>query len=102
MKRTVAIIAAFGVVVLLTVAAQAEIKGEQLFQQKCAMCHLVKGKGGNLGPDLTKVFARLKEKALKEKLENPKQSNPSSMMPAFKTIPKGEMDALLGYMKTLK
>lgn len=38
MKRIVAIIGAFAVVVLLTVAAQAGDTGGQLFQKKCAMC----------------------------------------------------------------
>jgi cytochrome c2 len=102
MKRIVTIIAAFAAVVLLTVAAQAASSGEQLFQQKCAMCHAVKGKGGTLGPDLTKVFARFQAPAIKEKLTDPKKSNPSSSMPSFKTLPKGELDLLLGYLKTLK
>jgi len=102
MKRAVTIVAAFAAVVLLTVAAQAESKGEQIVKQKCTMCHLVKGKGGAIGPELTKVSARLKEKDIREKLENPKKSNPSSPMPSFKTLPKADLDALLGYLKTLK
>jgi len=102
MKRAVAIVAAFAAVVLLTVAAQAENKGEQIVKQKCAMCHLIKGKGGSIGPELTKVSARLKEKDIREKLENPKKSNPTSAMPSFKTLPKADLDALLGYLKTLK
>jgi mono/diheme cytochrome c family protein len=102
MKRILTVIAAFAAVALVTVAAQAENKGEQIFNQKCAMCHLVKGKGGAIGPELTKVSARLKENDIKAKLENPKKSNPSSAMPVFKTLPKADMDALLGYLKTLK
>lgn len=102
MKRAVMIMALFAVVILITVAAQAESKGEQIFKQKCAMCHAVKGQGGAIGPELTKVAARLKAKDLKEKLDNPKKTNPSSMMPSFKTLPKAEMDALMGYLKTLK
>jgi mono/diheme cytochrome c family protein len=102
MKRTLTLIAAFAAVVLLTVAAQAESKGEQVFAQKCAMCHKANGKGGSIGPDLSKLSARMKEQDIKTKLENPKKSNPSSSMPAFKTLPKADTDALLGYLKTLK
>lgn len=102
MKQAITVLAAFVAVTLLTVAAQAAGKGEQLFNQKCSMCHLVKGKGGAIGPDLTKVSARLKEAAIRAKLENPKKSNPTSTMPVFKTLPPADMDALLGYLKTLK
>ena len=102
MKRAVIILAAFIAVALLTVAAQAAVSGKQLFMQKCSMCHVVKDKGGQIGPELTKVFDRMAGKGIKEKLENPKKSNPNSSMPSFKTLPKAEMDALTGYLNTLK
>jgi cbb3-type cytochrome oxidase cytochrome c subunit len=66
------------------------------------MCHVVKGQGGAIGPELTKVAAKMKEAGLKAQLENPKKKNPSSTMPSFKTLPKADFDALLGYLKTLK
>jgi cytochrome c2 len=102
MKRSVTVIAIFAVLALLTVAAQAESKGEQIFKQKCAMCHVVKGQGGAIGPELTKIASKMKDKEIKAQLENPKKLNPSTSMPSFKTLPKAEMDALIGYMKTLK
>jgi cytochrome c2 len=102
MKRSYVLFAAFAAVVLTSIAAQAESKGEQIFKQKCTMCHVVKGKGGTIGPDLTKIAATMKDGELKSQLENPKKKNPSSSMPAFKTLPKADMDALLGYLKTLK
>ena len=102
MKRVIAVIMAFVLVALITVSAQAEGKGEQIFSQKCAMCHIINGKGGKIGPELSKVSARLKEKDIKVKLENPKKSNPNSLMPSFKSLPKAEMNALLEYLKTLK
>jgi len=102
MIRAVSIIAAFAAVAFVTVAAQAGSKGEQIFMQKCAMCHIVNGKGGSIGPDLSKVAARMKETALKAQLENPKKKNPSTSMPSFKALAKGDMNALLGYLKTLK
>jgi mono/diheme cytochrome c family protein len=102
MKRAVIIIAAFVAVTLLTVAAQAANSGEQIFRQKCAMCHVVNGKGGQIGSDLTRVSGRMAEKDIREKLEKPKKSNPNSSMPSFKTLPKADMDALMGYLKSLK
>ncbi|MBT1071163.1 c-type cytochrome [Pelotalea chapellei] len=102
MKRAITLIAAFAAVALLTVAAQAENKGEQVFNQKCAMCHAVKGKGGKIGPELTKISARLGEKDLRAKLENPKKANPATSMPAFKNLPKADLDLLIGYLKTLR
>ena len=44
----------------------------------------------------------MKEGELKAQLENPKNKNASSSMPSFKTLSKPDMDALLGYLKTLK
>ena len=102
MKRVVAVIAAFVVVALLTVAAQAQENGERIFRQKCAMCHIVKGVGGKIGPELSKVAVRMNEMSLKAKLDAPKTSNPSSTMPSFRTLPNGEMTALLTYLKTLR
>jgi mono/diheme cytochrome c family protein len=102
MKRAFIILAAFIAVTLLTVAAQAASSGEQIFRQKCTMCHVVNGKGGRIGPDLSKVSVSMKEKDIKEKLEMPKQSNPTSSMPSFKTLPKADMDALMKYLRTLK
>jgi cytochrome c2 len=102
MKKAIATLTVISAVTLLTVAAQAANKGEEIFQAKCAMCHAVKGKGGTMGPDLTKISARMKEKDLKAKLEDPKKTHPSSAMPSFKSLPKEDMTALLGYLKTLK
>ncbi len=102
MKRAVTIFAICAAVALVTVAAQAASTGEQIFKEKCSVCHAVKGQGGKIGPDLTKISATLKEKDLKAQLENPKKANPSSAMPSFKTLPKADMTALIGYLKTLK
>lgn len=102
MKRVLTVVAAFVAVALVTVAAQAQDKGEQIYKQKCAMCHVVKGKGGAMGPELTKISAKMKPEALKEKLVDPKKSNPKSTMPAYASMPKADMDALMGYLKTLK
>ena len=47
--------------------------GEQLFfeKQKCAGCHMVKGRGGHLGPDLTRVGAARSIAYLTESIRKP-------------------------------
>jgi len=95
-------IAAFVAVALVTVAAQGAMRGEQIFKEKCAMCHVVKGQGGKIGPELTKIAAKMKEKEIRAQLDNPRKANPASTMPSFKALPKADMDALVGYLKTLK
>ncbi len=102
MKRVVSAVSVLFAVLLLTAGAQAEQAGEAIFNKKCLMCHVVKGKGGAIGPELTRIASKMKDKDLREKIENPKKSNGSSTMPGFKTLPKADMDALIGYMKTLK
>lgn len=102
MKPVITITAAVAVFTAMTFSAQAAGKGEQIFNQKCAMCHKVKGKGGEIGPELTKVSSRLKEADIIAQLESPKKKNPSSSMPSFKALPKADMQELLGYLKTLK
>jgi cytochrome c2 len=102
MKLFYVLLAVFFTVTLMTTTVQAESKGEQLFKQKCTMCHVVKGKGGQIGPELTKIASSMKETDIKSQLENPKKRNPSTSMPSFKSLPKTDMDALIGYLKTLK
>ena len=102
MKRVFTLIAAFAAVALLTVAAQADSRGEQVFNKKCAMCHVVKGKGGAIGPELRTLSARLSEKDIKAKIVNPRKANPASSMPGFATLPQAEMESLVGYLKTLR
>lgn len=89
-------------VLLVSGAAMAEPPGEKLFNLKCAMCHVVKGKGGAIGPNLTKVGARMNEAQLRLKVVNPKKTNPASSMPSFQTLPKAELDAVVAYLKNLR
>lgn len=91
-----------GISALLSTAAFAESAGEKVFNQKCAMCHKVKGKGGAIGPDLSKISSKMAEPKLREKLINPKKSNPGTSMPSFATLPQNDMSALLTYLKGLK
>jgi len=87
---------------MMATAARAESKGEQLFKQKCTMCHVVKGKGGSIGPELTRISSTMKEADLRAQLENPKKRNPATSMPSFVSLPQADRNALITYLKTLK
>ena len=45
--------------------------GARLFQANCAGCHMVNGKGGRLGPDLSRIGAARSPSALAAKIRNP-------------------------------
>lgn len=60
------------------------LAGEALFQGdgNCWLCHMVNGKGGRVGPDLSRVGARRSPEFLAEKIRNPnKHLAPSQMEP---------------------
>ena len=80
----------------------ADTVGEKLFNQKCIMCHIVKGKGGAIGPDLTTVGSRMSLQQIRIKVMVPKRTDPSSKMPSFRTLPATELDAVINHTKNLK
>lgn len=80
----------------------ADTPGEKLFNRKCTMCHIVKGRGGAIGPDLTKVAIRMSESQLHAKIAYPKKTHPGTSMPSFATLEPTEMQALVTFLKTLR
>jgi cbb3-type cytochrome oxidase cytochrome c subunit len=71
----------------------------------CQNCHAIAGKGGKIGPDLSKVGAEASHtpKWFEAKVTNPKASNPHSSMPAFASKIKGKDLTNLGlYLASLK
>jgi putative membrane-bound dehydrogenase-like protein len=40
------------------------VRGQQLFEKNCAVCHTIEGKGGQIGPDLTGMGARARAENL--------------------------------------
>ncbi len=55
-------------------------RGEQLFwakdQTNCAQCHIIDGRGGRLGPNLTRIGAARSAAALAREIRNPKEVMP--------------------------
>lgn len=56
-------------------------------QGLCVLCHAVPGQpeaaSGTLGPPLAGVGARLSAEQLRQRLENPEQFNPDTVMPSY-------------------
>ena len=57
-------------------------KGKEYYEGKggCAACHIVSGRGGNLGPDLTDIGARRSGTYLREALIDPGASVPEKFL----------------------
>jgi putative heme-binding domain-containing protein len=63
--------------------------GEKLFQDdaNCWLCHMVAGKGGRVGPDLSRVGSRRSPEFLAAKIRNPNKSLSPGMMEPQKDWP---------------
>jgi len=96
-------------------AASTGSRGEQVFQQNtCVSCHTIRGLSGatgTVGPDLTHVGGRSTLGAgvidntpdnLKQWIANPQAIKPGVLMPAFQSLPPGDLDALVQYLEALK
>jgi cytochrome c oxidase subunit 2 len=86
--------------------------GERVFLSRCSSCHTMRGTSaaGKIGPDLTHVMGRSTIAAgtlpntrgfLAGWISNPQQIKPGTQMPAVPLTP-SELQALLGYLETLK
>ncbi len=77
-------------------------KGEKVYAgKKCALCHMVAGKGGKVGADLTHLGAERNVAWLREFLRNPKALNPKAKMAPFQGNDE-ELGALIAYLASLK
>ena len=56
--------------------------GQQLFAKQCQSCHRVAGKGGRIGPDLTRIGAARTHAALVREIRTPHEWIP----PAYETV----------------
>jgi mono/diheme cytochrome c family protein len=79
------------------------LAGGKLYYEKygCNACHQVSGKGGLIGPDLTKVGNRLRTDWIAYYLHNPKAFVVRSIEPVYKLTDK-EVEALTAFLVSLK
>jgi ubiquinol-cytochrome c reductase cytochrome b subunit len=86
----------------VTMAQADPVKGKKLYDQfGCAGCHTIRGAGGQVGPNLSKVGASRTADFLHKKITNPKFNNPSSIMPPMQA-PAKDLDDLIAYLQSLK
>ncbi|MDC4206603.1 MAG: cytochrome c [Candidatus Manganitrophus sp.] len=105
MKRTTVIalgfLFPFIFAVLPAFASELE-KGKKIYADKrCGLCHVIAGKGGKMGPDLTDVGNQRDHDWLTKFLKNPKEVVPGAKMMAVKGSEE-EIAALVDYMLSLK
>lgn len=78
-------------------------KGRAVYDaQGCSACHVLKGTGSAAGPDLTRAGARRDVAWLKRFVKDPNAVKPGSEMPPYGDLPADELDALAGYLASLK
>ena len=74
--------------------------GGKLFQKEgCITCHRFKGKGGNMGPDLTAVTEIRNDSSIESYLKDPRQRNRYARMPSFDHLSRGKRRAIIAYLK---
>jgi ubiquinol-cytochrome c reductase cytochrome b subunit len=79
------------------------VKGREIYEaQGCSACHVVEGRGIAAGPDLSRIGAERDKDWLKRFVRNPAGVNPRSLMPPYPQLPEEHMDALVGYLASLK
>lgn len=107
MRHVIAVIAVFGALTGVA-SAQSAVAGAKVFaDQKCSLCHSIAGKGNPKGPldsvgsalsgdEIRQWITEAPEMAAKAKAER------KPAMKAFATLAKGDLDALVAYLQTLK
>ena len=111
MSRTILALALFGLTLpRLAVAQDAKLvqKGLQVFaEQKCSLCHSVAGKGNAKG-SLDSVGGKWKADEIRQWIISSKEMSAKHEatrkppMKDFSGLPKGDVEALVAYLQTLK
>lgn len=81
-----------------------ERAGRALFQsQQCTGCHMLAGKGGDQGPDLTEIGLRHSAAWLHSYIETPTRFHPDTKMPSFgpPVLSHEEIEELAEYLASL-
>jgi mono/diheme cytochrome c family protein len=110
MRRAAFAIVLFGLFVPVPASAQtaAVDRGAKLFaESKCSMCHSVAGKGNAKGV-LDDVGTKLSADEIRQWLVDPEamrvkaHAERKPLMKSYASMPKGDLDALVAYLQTLK
>jgi mono/diheme cytochrome c family protein len=90
-------------------AAQDVKQGQKVYTaQKCQVCHAIAGKGSKANP-LDGVGAKLSADEIRHWIVDPtdaaekaKSTKKPPMQAKYKSLPAGDLDALVAYMQSLK
>ncbi|MBU5614961.1 c-type cytochrome [Geomonas azotofigens] len=83
-------------------SAQMELFGAELFNERCRDCHIVKEKGGVVGPELSHVGSKRDRRFLEQVIREPAKVYPGTVMPPYDTFSKKQVDSLVDYLAGLK
>lgn len=79
------------------------LMGKQIYNQnRCDLCHQIGGKGGIIGPDLSRVGTKRDTQWISNLIKNPKSINPTTQMPAYPQLSEDEVQALASFLAGLK
>ncbi len=74
-----------------------------LYEKNCSACHMVNGKGGTIGPDLTDVGSRHPVTFIESFISNPESVVSGATMPAFKDkLTADQINDIASYLYSLK
>ena len=78
-------------------------RGQELFDTiGCMGCHIVNGKGGVVGPDLSDEADKGRSRQwLTTQIRDPKSNDPASIMPAYNNLSEEKIKDLVDYLMTL-
>src|ERR1700735_4635247 len=76
-------------------------RGKKTFASTCANCHGLDGKGGERAPNIAEKASvqRLSDAQISHIIEN---GVPGTGMPAFHSLPPSDVQAIVGYLRTLQ
>jgi mono/diheme cytochrome c family protein len=110
MLRAALVVLLFGVLSPAVAGAQtaAVERGMKVYaESKCSMCHSIAGKGNAKGV-LDNIGAKLSEGEMRQWLADPQAMRDKThaerkpVMKSFASLSKGDVDALVAYLQTLK
>lgn len=79
------------------------LMGKNLYNQnRCDLCHMIGGKGGIIGPDLSQLGGRRDSDWITKQVRDPKSHNPNTKMPAYPHFSDDEIQALVTFLAGVK
>lgn len=73
----------------------------KLFEDQCSACHMLDGKGGDMGPDLSTVRTYRSKAYLIDVIADPQKINPEAVMPPFKgDLTEAQIEDLARYLSS--